>query len=269
MTKLLGRLLICAICFVPKPGLADTQFISLAPSYIPSYFGLGIGSYPEFVGSGDDLIGVAPFGRYSWGEQKYVSLEVNYASVNLIEDRNWRFGPAGMWRFGREDVEDDVVDELPDIDGSLELGFFGAYEFVGENARDRWWIGANFTHGVTGDNDGYTVSASVRRWIPVGQFAALGFSLGTTYGSSDYMDTYFSVGEQGAMDSGLPVFDAGSGTRDVRVTALYMQPVSPKWVVGAGFLYSRLFGDAADSPLVSQRGDRDQVVFGIGFARGF
>jgi outer membrane protein len=264
----LGIAPLCTVLFAGSVS-ADTQFLSLAPTYIPSYFGLGVGSYPDYFGSDNNIVGIAPFGRYSFGEQRYVALEVNYATANLIEDRNWRFGPAGMWRFGREDVDDDVVDSLPDIDGSLELGFFGGYETVGSDPRDRWTLSGSFTHGVTGDNDGYTVAASLRRWIPVGRFSAFGLAIGTTYGSSDYMDTYFSVDTRGATDSGLAVFDAGAGVRDVRVTAIFMQPISEKWVIGAGILYSRLMNDAADTPIVSQRGDRDQIAFGIAIARGF
>jgi outer membrane protein len=248
---------------------ADTQFLALTPTYIPNYFGLGAGSYPDYIGSDDSTAGVAPFGRLTFGEQRYVSLEVNYLSINLLEDRNWRFGPAGMWRFGRDDVDDPVVSQLPDIDASLEIGMFGAYEFVGEDPRDRWWIGGNLMKGITGDNDGYTLAASVRRWMPVGRSTALGFSLGTTYGTSDYMDTFFSVDAGGAAASGLDAFSAGAGVRDVRVTVALMQPLSREWVIGAGFLYSRLLNDAADSPIVSVRGDRDQLVFGIGVARAF
>lgn len=269
MTKTsIGKTSLCAFLLAGSVS-ADTQFLSLAPSYIPSYFGLGVGSYPDYVGSGDNTVGVAPFGRYSFGEQRYVALEVNYATVNLIEDRNWRLGPAGMWRFGRDDVDDNVVDRLPEVDDSLDLGFFGGYEQVGTDPRDRWTLSGSFLQGVAGDNDGYTIAASVRRWMPVGKFSAFGLAIGTTYGSGDYMDTYFSVNARGAADSGLAVFDAGSGIRDVRVTAIFMQPISEKWVLGAGALYSRLLNDAADTPIVSERGDRDQVVFGIAIARGF
>lgn len=248
---------------------ADSQFLSLTPSYIPSFFGLGFGSYPDYLGSDNTSFGIAPFGRLSWGEQRYVSLEANYASVNLLESRNLRFGPAGIWRFGRDEVDDPVVSSLPEIDASLELGGFLAYESVGDDPRDRWWVGGNFTHGVSGDNNGYTVAASLRRWVPVGKFSAFGMSLGTTYGSSDYMDTYFSVGARGAADSGLDIFEAGSGIRDVRITAVYIQPLSRTWQIGGGFLYSRLVNDASDSPIVSVRGDRDQLVFGVGISRAF
>jgi outer membrane protein len=122
---------------------------------------------------------------------------------------------------------------------------------------------------MTGDNNGYTVAASFRRWIPVGRFSAMGFYVGTTYGSSDYMDTYFSVDSTGAADSGLDMFSAKSGIRDVRVSAIYIQPISRNWQVGGGFLFSRLLNDAADSPIVSDRGIRNQLAFGIGVSTAF
>jgi outer membrane protein len=248
---------------------ADSQFLSLAPTYLPSYVGLGIGSYPEYYGADENVIGAAPIARYTFGEQRYIALEVNYARLNLLEDRNWRFGPAGMYRFGREDVKDDVVDKLPEIDGSFELGAFGAYEEVGKDPRNRWVVGASFLHGIAGDNDGYTVSVNFNRWIPVGRYAALGLYTAASFGSSDYMSTYFSVTPAGAAASGLPVFGAGSGMRDLRFGAVFIQPLSREWQVGTGFLYSRLLGDAADSPIVSERGDANQFVFGFGFTRAF
>ncbi len=174
-----------------------------------------------------------------------------------------------MYRFGREDVDDPVVDRLPEINGSVELGGFVSYQNVGDDPRDRWSFGTSFTHGVSGDNDGYTIAASARRWMPIGQFSALGFYAGASYGSSDYMDTYFSIGSKGAADSGLPVFQAGSGVRDVRLSVVYIQPLSREWQIGGGFLVSRLLNDAADSPIVSERGDRNQIVFGFGISRAF
>lgn len=122
---------------------------------------------------------------------------------------------------------------------------------------------------MVGENDGYVFVASARRWFPIGRFAALGVALGATYGSSDYMDSYFSVSSEGSADSGLPAFTAGSGVRDVRATLVFIRPLSREWQIGAGLLYSRLMDDAADSPIVADRGSRDQFVFGVGVNRAF
>jgi outer membrane protein len=64
----------------------------------------------------------------------------------------------------------------------------------------------------------------------------------------------------------LPAYKAGSGVNEVYVnlgTAIYL---SKAWMLGAGLRYGRIVGDAADSPLVDQRGSENQVIGGIGLA---
>jgi outer membrane scaffolding protein for murein synthesis (MipA/OmpV family) len=39
---------------------------------------------------------------------------------------------------------------------------------------------------------------------------------------------------------------------------------SPNWTIGAGIVYSRLADEAGQSPIVSDRGSRDQWVAGAG-----
>ena len=41
---------------------------------------------------------------------------------------------------------------------------------------------------------------------------------------------------------------------------------SENWHLGGGVIYSRLLGDAADSPVTDKRGSRDQFFAGIGIA---
>jgi MipA family protein len=50
------------------------------------------------------------------------------------------------------------------------------------------------------------------------------------------------------------------------MTAMVMQSLSENWHVGAGILYSRLLSEAADSPIVVDRGSANQIVGGIGFS---
>jgi len=51
--------------------------------------------------------------------------------------------------------------------------------------------------------------------------------------------------------------------RDVRGWAAAMYHLSQNWHLGAGALYSRLLGDAADSPLVAERGFKNQWISGV------
>lgn len=255
----------------PPAGVAraETDAIDVSPVAIPNYAGLGFGGIPDYIGSDDYQAGVAPFARLSWGG-RYIDIQGNFASINLLDDPNWRVGPAAVLRLGRRDVDDPVVDLLPSIDASLDLGAFASYEIVDpQEPRDRWVFLADLTHDVTGAHSGFTASAAVRKWFPVRNFAAFSLSLATTYGSGDYMDTYFSVTPAGAAASGLAPFAADAGLRDVRVTGVFVQPLSKEWIVAGGLMYKRLVGDAADTPITDVRGSEGQFVFGLGAARLF
>jgi outer membrane scaffolding protein for murein synthesis (MipA/OmpV family) len=87
-----------------------------------------------------------------------------------------------------------------------------------------------------------------------------------TYGSSDYMQTYFGVDSNNAARSGLSQFSAGSDLRDVRIPVMAIYSLSPNWHLSGGLIYSRLLGDASDSPVVDDRGSSDQLYAGLGVA---
>jgi outer membrane protein len=254
---------------LPQTGQAEGDVSTIAPTYLPNFFGVGLGGYPDYIGSDDYALGAAPFGRYSWGN-RYVDLVGTFVTANALDHPNWRVGPTLNWRFGRKDVDDPVVDLLPDIDGTLELGVFAAYEAVSnDDPRDRWLLSGGIAQDVGGVHEGQTAWVSARKWMPLTQYGALGISIGATYGSSDYMGTYFSVTPDGAASSGLNTFSAGSGVRDVRASLIYIQPISREWQLGAGVIYSQLIGDAKDSPVTAERGSSGQFYYGIGISRAF
>lgn len=254
---------------VAEPASAEGEFLSLMPDYLPHFAGLGMGYIPDYMGSDDMVFGVAPVIYLNWGE-RYVNLQANYLSINLLDDPNWRMGPAGLLRFGRDDVEDPVIRQLPRIHDTLELGAFVTYRFNPSNdVRDIWAVSAQVLHDTLGTHGGYSLSAGVQRWLPVWRVSAVGFSLAATHGSSDYLGTYFSVSPAASRASGLPEYRLGEGMRDIRTSAVFIQPLSPSLFLGIGVLYSRLLGDVAKSPIVSDRGSRDQLIYGMGLAVTF
>ena len=131
--------------------------------------------------------------------------------------------------------------------------------------REERGVDSYFTYDVTGGHEGYVAGVSVTGWTPT-PFMLLGINAGVVWGDDNYTGTYFGVDEEDSARSGLPVFDASAGARDARIAAVGLVPVTPSIVVGAGVIYSRLLGDAADSPIVADRGDANQFIFGIGSA---
>ena len=80
------------------------------------------------------------------------------------------------------------------------------------------------------------------------------------------MSTFFGVRSRDSAQSGLAAFDADAGFRDVRLTLGVVVPITEHWLVGAGVMFMRLVGDAADSPIVDDAGSPNQISGGLGAA---
>ena len=135
--------------------------------------------------------------------------------MNLLDSGGWRLGPSGMLRFGRSDVEDDVVDRVHEIDPSIDLGAFAGYTWVDRN-EPRFRVGTTawVLADVTDSHGGWTAGANVFGAYPVLKALTLIGGGAFTYGSGSYMSTYFGVTPADSQASGLSVYqpDAGSAT---------------------------------------------------------
>jgi len=239
----------------------------IIPIEMPQYnfAGVGIGAYSDYIGSDDYKWGAAPIAHVSFGGERYVSLLANDLRVNIIDDRNWRLGPEFLYRFERDDVDDDVVSKLHKIDGSANLGLFGGYIWKDPaELRKQFGITLWGLWDVSSVSKGWNAGVNVFGMYPVARPVTLAAGAGATYGDGNYTDTYFGVSGADSLASGLPAFSAGGGMRDARCWVMAMLHLSEKWHTGAGLLYSRMLGDAADSPIVADRGSKDQWIYGIG-----
>jgi outer membrane protein len=230
-----------------------------------NFAGLGVGAYPNYFGSKDYDLGAAPFARVSMGGTRFVRLMANEVRVNVLDHPNWQLGPVGLWRLGREDVENPVVDKVHHIDSSVSLGLFGGYVWRDpKEIRRTAGVGTWALGDVSGVYDGWTLGLNAYATQPVARMLSVGGGVAFTYGDGNYMDEYFGVTGSDSLASGLPVHVPGSGVRDARAWAMALLHLSPHWHLAAGAMYLRLMGDAADSPIVSVEGSRDQWIYGAG-----
>jgi outer membrane protein len=235
---------------------------------IRNYVAVAVGVVPDYMGSDEYTVGAAPAGLMKFGSsERYARLLVTELSVNVLDSRTWNFGPVLNYRLARDDVDDDAVDRMRDIDGTLEAGLIGGWTWIGDDdPRHRFNATVEFLHDVADTHEGFLVSAGARYFQPVTLPLTLSIGATVTYGSSDYMQTYFGVDSDNAARSGLSQFSAGSGLRDVRIPVMAIYSLSPNWHLSGGLVYSRLLGDASDSPVVDDRGSRNQLFAGVGVA---
>jgi MipA family protein len=241
----------------------DFEFVG---ADVRNFVSLALGVVPDYTGSDDYVIGVAPSFKWHFdGTERYARLLATEFSANIVNSRTWTFGPLMNYRFGRDDVEDAAVDRLREIDSGFELGAFAGWTWIaGADPRQRFNATLQYLHDVSGDHDGYLITAATRYWHPVSRPLTLTLGASTTYGSGNYMRTFFGIDADNSARSGLPVFGAESGIRDVRISPGLVYSFSPSWHLGAGFIYSRLIGDAEDSPVVATRGSANQFFAGAG-----
>ena len=129
-------------------------------------------------------------------------------------------------------------------------------------ARAELRQGFNGHHGVVADLTADAV-------VPAGSQLIVSGGPRITLASTAATSPYFSVNAPQSAASGLPPFAAKGGVRSVGAGAQARYLWTPQWATHGFVEYERLTGDAAGSPLVTQRGSANQVTIGFGATRAF
>jgi outer membrane protein len=233
---------------------------------VPTFVGAAVGFVPDYIGSDDYTFGVAPYFRYTFtGQERYVQLFATELTLNLLNSKKYRFGPVINYHFGRDDdVEDDAVKRMVEIDDTVEVGVFGDIAWIDpQNPRNRFLLGATLLKDAGDESDGFRARFSARYWRQIERAVDLNLGAGLIYSDDDYTNHYFGVNAGNVGTSGLPFFEADGGVQQYFLTAGVVTYLSKEWLLGAGVRYARLTGDAADSPVVDDRGDENQWIGGI------
>ena len=236
---------------------------------VSGFIGLGAGIAPDYTGSEDyDPIPLV-FGRIAY-EGYALELRGLGFGLDVVPDGNIDAGPIFNVRGGRDDVENDVVDRLRNIDEAYELGGFARYSFSPELIeRDRLQFKVEVLADVSGSHEGFTVGlGTAYSWNPTEKLG-ITLDVGTTYGSSDFADEYFSVDLNNSARSGLNQFDADGGFTDVSFGVMANYSFTEQWGMMARVGYSLLLSDAADSPIVDDEGSRSQLLGLLGVTYRF
>ena len=218
--------------------------------------GFGPGFAPDYEGSEDYEVVPVPYALAQWASGEYVHLLGNKLKANLLDDDMWRLGPMLEYISSRADVDNNRVDDLKNVDASVMLGVFVGAEI------DRWNASVEMRQDVA-DGNGFLLTLNGGYNLPIDEQLKLGFGVSTTYADGDYMNTYFSIDGGDSRRSGLKKDDADSGFKDVGLNLSADYNFYENWSVMGLFRYTRLLGDAEDSPVVDDEGDENQLFGGV------
>ncbi|MGI9508890.1 MAG: MipA/OmpV family protein [Geminicoccaceae bacterium] len=224
--------------------------------------GAGVGAAPDYEGSDDYQAVPVLVGRAQYGK-RYIDLTGTTVRANLLGGPVFSAGPVINYRGERDDVDDNQVDDLDKVDAAIELGGFIGFSHEGWSGR------VTLTHDVSDAHDGFLLNLRTGYRAKLAPGWSLTTTVSSTYADSDYMDTYFSIDAGDSAASGLDEFDADSGFKDVGLNLRLAWGQKTGWGAAAIGSYTRLIGDAEDSPVVDDAGDENQFFGGLAVTYAF
>ena len=231
--------------------------------------GMGVGWLPEFEGSNDFRTIPLPSFKYEneWLELKPSKLGLE---ADFFPSEKFDFGPIVRYGSGRNDrreVDDPVVSLLEKVDDAMEFGFSFSggvpIDIIGIDDPGIIATRIEVIHGLNSGHGGTTVEGALRFVRPLSNSFTMVGSVSLTWASSDYQKAFFSITPEDAVRSGLPEFQADAGLKDIGFSVAGRYKFNQRWRSSLVLQIKRLVGDAADSPVVSIRGSRDQPFMGV------
>ncbi len=227
--------------------------------------GAGGNFRPDFEGSTHYLLRPIPiFGvqRAGSGQLPFVGPR-DGAGIALFDTGSLRAGPVSTYLPSRKASSDSALNGLNDIKTTIEFGGFVEYFPV-----DWFRARAEVRRGIRGADGVFAdlfADAILPMWDRLIWSAGPRLSFANTHATAPF----FSIDQAEALASGLPVFNAKGGLHSVGAGTQLRYQITPRWEVHSTIEYERLTGDAAASPLVTQRGSPSQTSFSIGASYSF
>ena len=166
-------------------------------------------------------------------------------------------GPLIQYRFGRSEKHDADLTGLGNVPDAFELGGFVQW-------RTDWFImGADLVGDVASGHNGLIGTVWIGSQMPLTERISLSAGTRVTWASGAYMRANFGITPRQSAASGLPVFRASGGIKDVGARVKVRYRLLESWRINSSIAYVRLLGDAADSPLVRERGSPNQFIWSL------
>ena len=225
--------------------------------------GVGVGVAPEYEGSDDYRL--VPTWLFAADDLYHPDTHVTLAGPilrsNFVPHPNLRAGLSGQYIPERNDVEDDDVDEMRSVDAAFLLGGIFGWDFL--SAPNIEFAALVDLRYDVASNNGYLITPRLSYANKVSDRMSVGAELFSNYASEDYMDEYFDVSAGDAARSGLDTFDADAGFKDVGISGSVNYRFAEQWSVSLLGGFTRLLGDAEDSPVVDDAGNANQLFLGL------
>lgn len=270
----LGAALISLILLLPSSQALAGTTVQPAPvtafGAIPSgtaasswdvTLGVGAAYVPDYEGSDDYKVRPLPDLSVSYRDLVFLRGTMIGANAITVSGRGpgdkLQLGPLARWRQGRDESKNSALHGLGDVNDSIEVGGFARYS-LGHLAVD-----LSVMQDVAGGHKGALVETGIGYGTQLAPKLKGNLRASTTWASDKYMQSYFGISPLQAIRSGRQTYDAGAGFKDAGLSLGLDYSLTDHWGLGARLGYTRLLGDAADTPIVKQDGSADQFMSAV------
>ena len=242
------------------------QLNPLLPDFrTPKGFRIKIGGLagftPSFEGSSDYHLRFAPTLDIIYRDR--VFLNSNRLRINLLPSGDIRGGIQLKYRAGRNEKVSEDLAGLGNVGTSWEAGLYI------EARLHSTLISADITHDIGNGHKSTLATLLVGQGLYMDDNTLVGVGVNVHWAGSRYMNAFFGVTPAQSAASGLPVFSAGAGFRDVGLLLYWRQSLSDHLDLMTNITFKHMLDAANDSPLVQQRGDPKQLLSSIALRYAF
>ena len=277
----MNRMLAAFLLLAAAPAFAQSGAQSAGPPRppAPKAWTLGIGIAPVVApvwqGSRDHGLSVFPDLRLNYRDAVFLSIP-DGLGWNAVNRDGWKIGPLAKIRFGRQESTGGspflITGGSTALRGMGDVGLAGEFGGFAQKSFGKLRLRGEVRQG-TGGHDG-VVADTLVGWSDRTRTASLLWNVAAraTWADAAYTNVYFGVTPTQAAATGLPAFTTGGGLVSAGVNASLIKPLGRFGKNGAITLftsYDRLGDVAAESSLIRQRGQRDQVTVGMGYTYRF
>jgi outer membrane scaffolding protein for murein synthesis (MipA/OmpV family) len=149
---------------------------------------------------------------------------------------------------GRDESNSGQLAGVGDVKPTVRARLGARWDFA-----PRWQLSVAASGDILGKNGGMTTTAGLSHTLPIDARQRVIFGVGITAGNARYMQTWYGITPEQSAASGYPVYQPGTGLRDIGVTATWRIDFDRDWAGFAGVAQGYLLGPAADSPLALKR----------------
>jgi outer membrane protein len=243
----------------PPPKTDWTITVGVAPVYSPL-----------FQGAKDYAFSIFPDLRVTYKDDFFASVPEGIG-YNFYNHSGLKFGPIAKIRFSRDEAtggspfliagESEALKGLGDVGTAGELGGFLQYTY--ERIRSSIEVRRGF-----GGHEGTLLDTGIRY---VQRYGPLNASVGprVTFAHRNFTNSYFGVDYEQSQASRLPAYNAESGIISYGLGGSLNMPISASTAITLFCSYDRLGEPTGNSPLVTERGSRNQATVGLAIGYRF